>query len=411
MPDDKDKDIQNNGNDPKPNSEQQGGVADPVTVAILGSGEPLREKGIKVRPKSAQESYTINEKALKGMGINSADDPRFLDLHNRATLDYTTHMAREVNKNYALIDGNEALDPDLMMIPQAPARTLINLKTYIRGRHTDFIQNSSVAPTWKRIGEAKIGVDYDVFGASYKSHTNEQLAEARRTFVSKDGTELPIALYDMNNSITGMPEREVDGEKYTLMMGYDQQGNPVWKEVNSDMPLHKEVIRSVRGVKEERSSAWQTLGSSFMNTWYDMKYGTVGALSEFVGGILKGTGSAKYDLMKLDQTGEISAIFAREAEKNAHSLFEGMGDAIVKWGNRWQNSAGMFQSKLSEEADKASTFSSHGWAKLIGSAVPQAIAQFAVSFLTRGAVKFGGIFAGMKAAGATRLANAVGQAT
>ena len=95
--------------------EQQGGVVDPVTSHLVG-GDAINEAGYTVRPKTRKESFEINQEVLKGLGINSADDPRFVDLHSNVTAQYKIAALQELAKPYAKTSDIDLLGVDPVLI-------------------------------------------------------------------------------------------------------------------------------------------------------------------------------------------------------------------------------------------------------------------------------------------------------
>lgn len=370
-------------------------VVDPVTLAVLGR-ETVDAGGFTVRPQTAEKSFKINEKVLATQGITSADDPRFLQLHQASTNDYISYANAQAQKVWADYDDK----PDSAFnVPTAGPPTTINLKKYLPSNmQTKAVKASHVANVEELWNNTEFGRNYDSYGRSYQTHTDEQIAEAKGTYQKKDGTLGSLDEYNVA-SLLGMPMKRKDdgsGDNGILVLGPGQQ----WEERDSDVHIQKAVIRSIYGPKEMTSGSMETLGSTGKNTLIDMSYGALGAYTEFLGGISK----SNYEEGLIMASGGPVGVYSWYLSKILEGLFD--PEKTIAFGSQLQNSAGLRQSKLSEQADRAGLFSAHGMAKLTGSAIPQALATFGAGSILGFAGRMTATALGATRAGAVTVGNA-----
>ena len=377
------------------NNTTPGKTLDPVTAYLLGDkAHRIYDEGYTIRPYGKKESYDINAKDLQAIGINSADDPRFDKLHKEAHIEFMRHTNSEMSKPYVSID-DYTIDPVLSNIPTVGPKRQIHLTTHVPElRFHRGARHSEMADVSQDYGIGELGKAYDFAGRSFRTRTNEQVAEATGLYVKKDGSVGSIDDYKLAKAM-GMPFRVgEDGKEKVLTLRGSQ-----WVEQEADAVLHKDIIRSAYGPKDERSTAMSTLNASAWNTIMDWGYGGLGSAAEFIEGI------TKYgNVNSMSVAGKLAEQYGQHF---VDKMFGARSSDLLSWANKMQNKAGVWQSKLSQEADASSTFSSHGWAKMIGSAVPQAVGQALAGIITRGVSVQAALAMGLSRSGATKVGNAV----
>lgn len=336
-------------------------VVDPVSLKALGR-QAIDEAGYVVRPQTPKKSFEINQKILEQQGITSPEDPRFLQMHAQENKAYVDFANAQIHKEWADYYGDEGA----FNLPLPGPRTNIELRKYLPANmQTEAVRATrvgNVTETWN--APERLGKVYDSMGRGYQTKTDEQIAEAKGFYKKRDGSYGSMSEYNLAD-MSGLPMANMDdktGKRQILVLGQNQE----WEERDADSQAYKAIQRSMYGPKEGKGGAMGTLGSTAWNTLYDMTWGALGATLEFAGGAGKGGFGAQ--AMNHLTNGTFAAIM--------QTLFD--PQSLQKIGSRMQNVAGLRQSKISEQAEKAGLFSAHGMAKLTGSAVPQALAMFGV---------------------------------
>lgn len=305
-------------------------VIDPTAGATAKQNQvDVREVGYKVNPMTFQNAMQANAQRLEKEGKTADDFRPEWETNNKA---YRQHA------NQVLKAKHRANPLPIAKTPLIGANNYEGLGVYLGHQTTQ----ADVGSTRTKATPGKF---YDVVGNVFSPYTDEERAEMDGTYRMSDGTVGNLLDYQMLD-LQGRPYRIDDqGRERALVLSHDAKGNPYWQEVSSDAAVSGDLLRSMYGVKRQQSESMEALtamGSSAWNTLQSMSYGTIGAISDFVGGVA--------------------------GKENWR-----------KFGQKMQNLAGIRSSKLTEYAESQGVFDSWtGAAKMLGNAGTQAVAQFAI---------------------------------